>query len=113
MKIAFDIRGIEGDRGGKGVWTANVLKSILNNDRENDYFLYTNKDWENIYKHLSNVHVMRVWGRGLFWHLRFLKSLLANKIDILVATESYIVPYLHDPKKLKVGLVIHYVVAFK
>ena len=46
MKIAFDIRGIDGTRGGKGIWTANVLKSILNQDRENEYYLYTNKDWE-------------------------------------------------------------------
>jgi len=117
VKIAFDIRGIEGDRGGKGVWTANVLKSILNNDRENDYYLYTNKDWPNAYKHLPNVHVMNIWGRGLlrgcFWHWRFYKSMLANKIDAFIATESYIVPYLHDPKKLKVGLVVHDLVAFK
>ncbi len=113
MRIAFDIRGIEGDRGGKGIWTANVLKSILNNDRENEYYLYTNKDWENVYTHLPNVHVMKVWGRGLFWHIRFYWSLLKNKIDILVATESYIVPFMHDPAKLKVGLVVHDLVAFK
>ena len=113
MKIAFDIRGIDGDRGGKGIWTANVLKSILHNDRENDYYLYTNKEWKNIYRHLPNVHVIRVWGKSLFWHWRFYRSLLKNKINILVATESYIVPYLHDPQKLKVGLVVHDLVAFK
>ena len=111
MKIAFDIRGIDGDRGGKGIWTANVLKSILNNDRENEYYLYTNKDWKNIYKHNPNVHVMRVWGKGPLWHLRFYWSMLKNKIDILIATESYIVPFLHDPKKLHVALVVHDLVA--
>lgn len=113
MRIAFDIRGIEGDRGGKGIWTANVLKSILNNDRENDYYLYTNKDWDNIYKNLPNVHVMKVWGRGIVWHIRFYHSLIKNKIDVLVATESYIVPFIHDPARLKVGLVVHDLVAFK
>jgi glycosyltransferase involved in cell wall biosynthesis len=113
VRIAFDIRGIEGDRGGKGIWTANVLKSILNNDRENEYFLYTNTDWENIYKHHPNVHVMKVWGKGIIWHWRFYQSMLKNKIDILVATESYIVPFMHDPAKLKVALVVHDLVAFK
>lgn len=113
MKIAFDIRGIDGDRGGKGIWTANVLKSILNTDRENEYYLYTNKEWPNDYKHLPNVHVMTIWGGGMFWHWRFYRSMLANKIDIFIATESYIVPFLHDPKKLKVGLVVHDLVAFK
>lgn len=117
MKIAFDIRGIEGDRGGKGIWTANVLKSILNNDRENEYYLYTNKDWPNTYKHLPNVHVVNIWGggllRGVFWHWRFYRSMLSQGIDAFIATESYIVPFLHDPEKLKVGLVVHDLVAFK
>jgi len=113
MRIAFDIRGIEGDRGGKGIWTANVLKSILNNDRENEYYLYTNKDWKNIYKHHPNVHVMRVWGKGIIWHWRFYRSLLKNRVDVLIATESYIVPFMHDPEQLKVALVIHDLVAFK
>jgi len=113
VKIAFDIRGIEGDRGGKGIWTANVLKSILNNDRENEYYLYTNKDWDNIYKQLPNVHVMKVWGKGPLWHWRFYKSMVKNRVDVLVATESYIVPFWHDPEKLKVALVVHDLVAFK
>ncbi len=113
MKIAFDIRGIDGARGGKGIWTANVLQSILNNDRDNEYYLYTNKDWSNKYKHLPNVHVVNVWGKGLFWHIHFYKSLIKNKIDVLMATESYIVPFLHDPEKINVGLVVHDLVAFK
>ena len=113
MKIAFDIRGIDGARGGKGIWTANVLKSILNNDRENHYYLYTNKDWENKYSHLPNVHVVKVKGKSFIWHWKFYKSLLKNEIDIFIATESYIVPYLHDPEKLKVAVVVHDLVAFR
>lgn len=113
MKIAFDIRGIDGARGGKGIWTANVLKSILNSDRENEYYLYTNKSWKNEYHFLPNVHVIRTHGRGFFWHWRFYKQLLKDKIDVLIATESYIVPFLHDPSKLKVALVVHDLVAFK
>ena len=113
MKIAFDIRGVDGARGGKGIWTGNVLKSILNNDRVNEYYLYTNNDWENTYKHLPNVHVVKVWGKSFFWHWCVYHSLLSNKIDVFVATESYIIPFLHDPKKLKVALVVHDLVAFK
>lgn len=113
MKIAFDIRGIDGDRGGKGIWTGNVLKSILNNDRDNQYYLYTNKDWPNAYKHLPNVHVVPIWGRGLLWHWRFYADMLKKKLNVYIATESYIVPFLHDPEKLKVALVVHDLVAFK
>ncbi len=113
MKIAFDIRGVDGTRGGKGIWTANVLKSILNQDRENEYYLYTNKDWESEYSFLPNVHVIRVGGKSFFWHWRFYKDLLKNKIDVLIATESYVVPFLHDPKKLNVALIVHDLVAFK
>lgn len=113
MKIAFDIRGIDGARGGKGIWTANVLRSVLNNDRENEYVLFTNRDWSNLYSHLPNVSVEKIWGGGLWWHWRFYRSLVKNGIDVLIATESYIVPFLHNPKKLKVGLVVHDLVAFK
>ncbi|MFH0820351.1 MAG: glycosyltransferase family 1 protein [Candidatus Peregrinibacteria bacterium] len=113
MKIAFDIRGVDGARGGKGIWTANVLRSILNNDRENEFLLYTNRDWPNAYTHLPNVQVIRVCGWGPFWHWKFYRSMLQNKVDVYIATESYIVPFWHDPERLKVGLVVHDLVAFK
>ncbi|MBN2096641.1 glycosyltransferase family 4 protein [Candidatus Peregrinibacteria bacterium] len=113
MRIAFDIRGLDGSHGGKGIWTANVLKSILNSDRENEYFLYTNKEWDNEYSYLPNVHVVRVRGKGIFYHRRLYRALLKDGIDVLIATESYIVPFLHDPKKLKVALIVHDLVAFK
>lgn len=113
MKIAFDIRGVYGDRGGKGVWTANVLKSILNQDRENEYVLYTNKEDETEYHYFPNVRVIRIGGRGIFWHMAFYRAMLRDHIDVLIATESYIVPFLHDPSKLSVALVVHDLVAFK
>jgi len=113
LKIAFDIRGVGGESGGKGIWTANVLKSILNQDRDNEYFLFTNKEGETEYQFFPNVHVVLIPGGGVLWHWRFYKQLLENKIDVLIATESYIVPYLHDPQKLKVAIVVHDLVAFK
>ena len=113
MRIAFDIRGVDGHSGGKGIWTANVLKSILNQDRENEYFLFTNSEDETEYRFFPNVNVVRVPGRGFLWHWRFYKKMLENKIDVLIATESYIVPFFHDPQKLKVALVVHDLVAFK
>jgi len=113
MRIAFDIRGVDGARGGKGIWTANVLKSILNQDSENEYFLYTNRVDENEYQFLPNINVKRIPGGGFLWHWRFYKMLIADKIGVLIATESYIVPFLHDPKKLNVAMVVHDLVAFK
>lgn len=113
MKIAFDIRGLDGSRGGKGVWTANVLKSILNLDRDDEFFLYTSNDWKNEYGFLPNAHVVRIEGRGPLWHWKVYQDLLKEKIDVFVATESYIVPFLHDPRRLKVALVVHDLVAFK
>ena len=113
MRIAFDIRGVDGTRGGKGVWTANVLKSILNQDRENEYFLYTNNEDNTEYQYLPNVNVIKIAGRGFMYHWRFYKKMIEDRVDVLIATESYIVPFLHDPAKLKVALVVHDLVAFK
>ena len=80
MKIAFDIRGIDGARGGKGIWTANVLKSILNNDRKNEYYLYTNSEEKNEYNFLPNVQVVQVKGRSFLWHWQFYQQML-KKFD--------------------------------
>ncbi len=113
MKIAFDIRGVDGTSGGKGVWTANVLKSILNQDRENEYFLYTNNEDNTEYQYLPNVNVIKISGRGFIYHWNFYKKMIRDKIDVFIATESYIVPFLHDSTKLKVALVVHDLVAFK
>ena len=113
MRIAFDIRGVDGNRGGKGIWTANVLSSILNHDRTNDYFLFTNHEADDAYTHFPNVHLIRIGGGGPYWHHKLYKQMLALQMDVFVATESYIVPFMHDPKKLKVALVVHDLVAFK
>ncbi|MBI5412304.1 glycosyltransferase family 4 protein [Candidatus Peregrinibacteria bacterium] len=113
MKIAFDIRGIAGEKGGKGVWTANVLKSILFHDTTNEYLLYTNAECPPLYQNRPNVRVVRLRGWGPLWHWRFYRSLLRERVDTLVATESYIVPFLHDPRRLHVGLAVHDMIAFK
>lgn len=112
MNIAFDIRGISGDKGGKGVWTANVLKSILSHDSLNTYYLFTKHDPAG-YFNRPQVHVVQLGGFGPLWHYRFYRAMLRLKIDIYLATESYIVPAFHDPKRLKVGVVIHDLIAFK
>jgi len=113
MRLAFDIRGIGGDRGGKGIWTANVLETIFNSSPLNQYYLYTDKEIQNKYASLAHVHVVKVEGRGFLWHWNCYKKMVTDKIEVFLATESYIIPFLHDPKKLKVGLVVHDLVAFK
>lgn len=112
MRIAFDIRGLDGSHGGKGVWTANTLMSVLSLDRENEFFLYTREIPNHDFTSLPNVHVVQIFGRGPLWHWRFYQAMLKDKVDTYVATESYIVPFLHDPAKLKVALVVHDLVAF-
>lgn len=113
MKIAFDIRGISGEKGGKGVWTANVLKSILFHDTVNQYFLFTRRDCPAFYLSRPNVTLIRIRGFGLLWHWFFYRALLKHKIDLFLATESYIVPWFHNPRLLNVGLVIHDLIVFK
>lgn len=110
MKIALDIRGIEGKKGGKGIWTLNTLKALLETDKENTYCLYGNN--ENVTQ-FKNSELKIIKGSGILWHLKLYKKLIQDNIDCFLATESYIIPFLHNPKKLKVGLVVHDLVAFK
>jgi glycosyltransferase involved in cell wall biosynthesis len=112
MKIAFDIRGIDGARGGKGIWTANVLKSMMRSDHENEYVLYTNRDYPEKPPY-NNVSIRYLNGKGLWWHWKLYRQMLKDKVGCFMATESYVIPFLHNPRKLNVGLVVHDLVVFK
>jgi len=111
MIIALDIRGLSGNPAGKGVWTKYVLEAMLN-DSDHSFFLLTDQK-DSSYSSRPNVHVIYVEGSGFFWHFKAYQALLQNQVDVFLATESYLIPYLHDPKKLKVALVVHDLVAFK
>ena len=113
MKIAFDIRGVSDHPAGKGIWTKNVMETMMKAHPEHEYFFLTDKKEPSISKHYPLAQFILVEGGGLRWHWSAYQALLTQKIDFFLASESYLIPYFHSPKKLKIGLVVHDLVVFK
>jgi glycosyltransferase involved in cell wall biosynthesis len=107
MKIAIDIRGIIGKKTGKGIYTENILMELLEIDKKNKYILYSNHPI-----HLGeDVEVKVIKKKGILWHFSALKSLYKEKPDIFFSPTSYIIPAIHNPKKLNVVMTVHDLVA--
>ena len=111
MKIAIDIRGTHGNPGGKGIWTKNVLGALLEQS-EHIFYLFSDQVDSEFSDH-PQVHLIHVTGAGIGWHHRVYRLLIEHKVDLFLATESYLIPFFHDPKKLRVALVVHDLVVFK
>jgi glycosyltransferase involved in cell wall biosynthesis len=110
MKIAIDIREAGQGKTGKGWYTYNMVKEILRLDHSNQYLLYTNSN-KHPFEDGKNVQIKVVSAPLWKWHLKTLKDLLANNVDLFFAPTSYIIPAL-APKKLKVIITVHDLVAF-
>ena len=107
MKIAIDIRGIIGKKTGKGIYTENILMELLEIDKKNKYILYSDHPI-----HLGKGEEVKVISKkGIMWHLHALKSLYKDKPGIFFSPTSYIIPAIHNPKKLKVVMTVHDLVA--
>jgi len=111
MKIGIDIRETVNEKTGKGYYAFHLTKALLTIDKENEYFLYCDKEPSDFGNH-SNLEIKIIKSKGLFWHKKVLSDLYKEKVDVFLAPTSYIIPALHNPKKLKVLMTIHDLIAF-
>lgn len=111
MKIGIDIRETVSEKAGKGYYAAHLVDGILKKDKTNQYILYTDCQI-GIYKKFKNAETRIVSKKGLFWHKAVLNNAYKEELDLYFAPTSYIIPALHNPKKLKVIMTVHDLVAF-
>jgi len=111
MLIGIDFREALGKRAGKGYYAYHLISEILKHDRENQYILYTSKPTQEFEKY-SNVSVKVITKKSLLWHLAVLKNLYKDNVQAFFSPTSYIIPAWHDPRKLKVVMTVHDLVAF-
>ena len=110
MKIAIDIREAGAGKTGKGWYTYNLVGEILKLDRENHYVLYTDSKKHPFGSH-KNAEVKIIEEKSWKWHLKVLKDLQSQKVDLFFAPTSYIIPAF-APKSLRVIITVHDLVAF-
>jgi glycosyltransferase involved in cell wall biosynthesis len=111
MKIGIDIRETVHEKAGKGYYAAHLVDEILKQDKVNQYILYTDCPVE-IYRGFKNAETRPVGKKGLFWHKSVLKDAYKENLDVYFSPTSYIIPAIHNPKKLKVVMTVHDLVAF-
>lgn len=111
MKIGIDIRETVHEKAGKGYYAAHLVDEILKKDKVNQYILYTDCPVE-IYKKFENAETRQINKKGLFWHKAVLNDAYREALDLYFSPTSYIIPAIHNPKKLKVVMTVHDLVAF-
>ena len=90
MNIGIDLRGIlEKNKTGVGEYTLNLLKAILEQDKTNRYFLFSNSSKEktlppfsqdNVF-HIHTRHPNKLLNLALFFKIIKIENLLPDKID--------------------------------
>jgi hypothetical protein len=84
MRIGIDARGITLYKGtGIGTYTENLLKYLLNIDKENHYHIYwCGKDYHKYYKENSKIIATSKKHKNFFEQLYFPSNLVKENIDL-------------------------------
>ena len=88
MRIGIDVRSLSKPKSGIGIYTLNLLKSLLELDRENQYYLYSCRDFE--FEEYENVKIRKFpFPNGTLWIQLILPFLLLfDRINIFHSTET-------------------------
>lgn len=87
MKIGVDAREIRSGGGGKGRYTAEVLKSLANLDEKNEYFIYGFGRHSNLPANFHWITLPRGRGKWIFALPRLIRK---NKINVFFSPTSFL-----------------------
>lgn len=126
MKIAIDIRAAAGEKAGKGWYTFNLVRGLLEAENfsnskagaignkkkqiQNQYILYSKEKIAG-FDGFKNVRLKIFKTPGALWHLKVAHDIIREKAEIFFAPSSYIIPAIL-PKSVKTVITIHDLVAF-
>lgn len=108
MRIGFDASALVKEAAGIGQYIINVLKHVMEIDKENEFYLFTYDEIKVPFDLPENWHIV-YYGGSKKKQIRYLthmgKYLRKNKIDIFVGTRHYLP--LYRSKKLKYVAIVH------
>jgi glycosyltransferase involved in cell wall biosynthesis len=111
MKIGIDIREAFKEKAGKGYYTIHLVSNLLKIDKKNKYLFFTDQPIEALSGH-ENTEIRLIEASGLKWHRKVLKESYKQNIDIFFSPTSYIIPAIHNPKKISVLMTVHDLISF-
>lgn len=109
--LGIDIREANEGGAGKGRYTLELTKALIENAPKDLKILLFTKKPNPAFPHTDQVSQVVIDGKGLFWHLKLRRYLIRHPVDLFLASTSFIYAAL-APKKQKVAIVIHDLIAF-
>lgn len=109
--LGIDIREANESGAGKGRYTLEITKAIIENAPEDlQIYLFTKKP-NPLFPHTDRVSQVVINGKSLWWHLHLRRYLRHHPVDLFLAPTSFIYAAL-APTKQKVAIVVHDLIAF-
>lgn len=108
--IGIDIREASEKGAGKGRYTLNLVKALIQTAPEQSFVLFT-KTPNPHFQTTEQVKQLVIKGKGLMWHWNLRKHLLKAPVDLFLAPTSTIYPAL-APKTQKTAVVVHDLITF-
>lgn len=88
MRFGIDVREVARRPAGKGYYVFELVNHLAKIDRENQYFLYSKEKFG--WDLPANFEMKIVSGKSILWHRNLGKALAADKIDVFLASLSYL-----------------------
>ncbi|MEK9159874.1 MAG: glycosyltransferase family 1 protein [Patescibacteria group bacterium] len=109
--LGIDIREANENGAGKGRYTLEITKAILENaPKDLHIYLFTKKP-NPAFPHTDQVSQIVIDGKGIWWHLRLRRYLRHHPVSLFLAPTSFIFAAL-APASQKVAIVVHDLIAF-
>lgn len=109
--LGIDIREVRDHAAGKGRYTEELVKALLQEAPSEMQFLLFCKNKTDRLPENDRVQQVQIPGKSLFWHLRLARYLKKHPVHFFLAPTSFIVPALLS-KKQAFSIVVHDLVAF-
>lgn len=109
--LGIDIREATEYGAGKGRYSLELTRALLEQAPENLQFHLFTKKANPLFSSRKNVHQVLIPGRSLFWHFNLKKFLKKHPVDFFLAPTSTLYPAL-APKNQKLAIVVHDLITF-
>ncbi len=109
--LGIDIREANENGAGKGRYTLEITKALIENAPEDMEFYLFSKKPNPIFNNLPRVTQVVIEGKGLLWHFQLRRFLRRHPVDLFIAPTSFIYPAI-APVRQKTAIVVHDLIAF-
>ncbi len=110
QSIGIDIREANDKGAGKGRYTLDLVRALIQNAPETRFTLYT-KTPNPHFPTTEQVKQVCIPGKSLFWHWNLRQNLIKDPVNWFLAPTSFVLPAI-APANQKTAIIVHDLIAF-